>query len=144
MTAAAAHGVTITASSRPTGSPGAGRRGGGAISFEAARGKSAPGDGDRDGRGPQRPGRCRKSGTVPQPGEAERGTAASPAPTVTAGTLEAPGTVGTLEIPVTTGILKTLGTAGTPETNGTTETGAGPRFALPGRLKGLSPSFRSP
>ena len=37
--------------SSPLGSPGAGRLGGGTISFEAARGNSAPGDGDRDGRG---------------------------------------------------------------------------------------------
>jgi hypothetical protein len=37
--------------SSPLGSPGAGRLGGGTISFEAVRGKSAPGDGDRDGRG---------------------------------------------------------------------------------------------
>jgi hypothetical protein len=41
----------IRAMSSPFGSPRAGRLGGGAISFEALRGKNALADGDRDGRG---------------------------------------------------------------------------------------------
>jgi hypothetical protein len=49
VTAAATHGAMTRTMSSPFGSPGAGRLGGGTISFEAVRGKS--GNGDRDGRG---------------------------------------------------------------------------------------------